>query len=1059
MADNKISCSVTAEGTVLSNPANIIIRKDDEELLLGGTIEWGGQKISNALTFLEDKVPENIGSYVDALLPDCAPKELSYSYCKNKMIVRVKDNMTYFCLAKVSAGAALLFAFSFNPKSGQDIGEEKGLKERLCTVAEFFGIREFMFYAQTGSRWLLPEIGNTEAGSRTPSDIQKCSFFTYAQIEFDEESLLGKGINELFGIKETELYLGADKEGFIGMITLPKIETSYIKSRDLSLYMQFGRALEFMLKGTFQFSMIPEMEFRIECGVSNSAFKLSAKSEITNKNNRVPLIDILSIGDTYLMIQVGKTVEFGLYSTLFINELAMFGAVMLSEKGGTIVPELISAALIDGLTISSLVGNLTGKEMGSDPNMDFIEIKGLDFQTITPFDVKKLAPENAEAVADHFNRQVRGDKFKLDPERIQLTSYERGTDLADLKNMRHYFIDEKGNIELSAQFYYASVNTEFGDYTVEQGLFFCGVLDILRVRFNVLFSWRKSEKCILAYAGVKTIDLKFLTISSSGFTLAESQDFPIASNSVMSQFFNLQEKELIFFLEASPKKVSFYFDGMVDILGIINAQARILFVNGWISIDVCTKFLTVLKVSLHLKIEYSRFSSGSFQFCLMIDTSGLAKEMTKVTNKINQAAEKLHDMIDDANREITRAQKHVNELYGQIRYLDGRICECKKAIEGAPRWKKPIVAIGKSLEIGAYEVAKVGIYAAIGAATAALEAAKAVNKLAGRLGKGVLEAVSAVIQGAMSVFYINYIKLEIDADRDAAAFHAEMEIVLLGKTYTVSKDIGRQALSEDKIGALEDAIISDAAVSKDIENIKAVTERSSWRKYRYEEYTIEENIENLGEIITHIDNSVSMLQSMQDSYMEEFHVPMEEFNEMNISLTDAFAQAENILNAGARTGSVKALDKSIEQLKEIVNTQKDGKRVSNKELNKIKESIAQYDGASRLHSQLQSAMEKIQESRESVLDYNEKIHDMNQENRDIYVNPEGNLAKVITEVEKQMYRTFPTNRSGRRLINISREKVIRECFEEAEKMLKVEPDQEVRKMRSLGGKGVYRNRL
>ena len=391
MADNKISCSVTAEGTVLSNPAKIKISKVDGELLLGGTIEWGGQKISNALTFLEDKVPENTGSYVDALLPDCAPKELTYFYHKNKMLVSVKDKMTFFCLEKVIDGAALLFAFSFDQESGQDDGEEKGLKDLLCTVAEFFGIKEFKFYAQTGNRWLLTEMENTGAGSKVPLDMRKCSFFTYTQIEFDEAGLLGKGINELFGVKETELYLGADEKSFIGMITLPEINTNYIKSRDLSLYMQFGRALEFMLKGTFQFSMIPEMEFRIECGVSNSAFMMSA---LAHADKPVQLIDILSIGDTCLMIQMGKTLEFGLYSTLYINRLAIFGAVMLSETGGTIVPELISAALINELTINSLLENLTGKEIKNSSSIDFIRIKGLDFQKMNPFDVKQLASKD-----------------------------------------------------------------------------------------------------------------------------------------------------------------------------------------------------------------------------------------------------------------------------------------------------------------------------------------------------------------------------------------------------------------------------------------------------------------------------------------------------------------------------------------------------------------------------------------------------------------------------------------------------------------------------------------
>ena len=53
------------------------------------------------------------------------------------------------------------------------------------------------------------------------------------------------------------------------------------------------------------------------------------------------------------------------------------------------------------------------------------------------------------------------------------------------------------------------------------------------------------------------------------------------------------------------------------------------------------------------------------------------------------------------------------------------------------------MAIAKGIEIGAYEVAKAGIYVAIGVATAALQVAKAAVQLAGKVGEGVMKAVNA----------------------------------------------------------------------------------------------------------------------------------------------------------------------------------------------------------------------------------------------------------------------------------------------------------------------------
>lgn len=72
---------------------------------------------------------------------------------------------------------------------------------------------------------------------------------------------------------------------------------------------------------------------------------------------------------------------------------------------------------------------------------------------------------------------------------------------------------------------------------------------------------------------------------------------------------------------------------------------------------------------------------------------------------------------------------------------------------------------------------------------------------------------------------------------------------------------------------------------------------------------------------------------------------------------------------------------------------------------------------------------------------------------------EGDMAGVLTQVEKEMYQCFPVDRSGTEFINLSREPLIQECFVEAEKELGVTPAAELQAMRSRSRKGSYRSRL
>ena len=93
-------------------------------------------------------------------------------------------------------------------------------------------------------------------------------------------------------------------------------------------------------------------------------------------------------------------------------------------------------------------------------------------------------------------------------------------------------------------------------------------------------------------------------------------------------------------------------------------------------------------------------------------------------------------------------------------------------------------------------------------ATAALQVAKAAVQLAGKVGEGVMKAVNAVIQGALSFFYINRLELYGKANMSEQEFRASIEFVALGKTYRYETKMGHSALKSDAEMCIRDSCMS-----------------------------------------------------------------------------------------------------------------------------------------------------------------------------------------------------------------------------------------------------------
>ena len=1052
MIQNNISICVTAEGTFLKCPAKLAVGSKNGSMMLCGELQWGGKKISDTLKVVNNNLPGEISDHVDSLLPGCLPGVLAVTYEKDSLMIMAEDSGVCFTLARKSGQTALCFCFQM--ADCQPGSSTSALVNALGKAAGFFGIKEFLFYAQTGDKWLLPALkpGNREFTS-VPAQIKKCCFLTYAHIVLDGNSTWETGIRTLFGLRETSLFVGAGKNTFLCMVTVPAFKTSFLESKDMYIWMEISNNPQLVLKGSFLFSFIPEVTFTVDCGVGRNAFRIEALAHVEKP---VKLFGPFSLGDSCLMIQVGAGLEFGLYSSLYIRNIQLFGAILLRANGPAVVPELLSAAVSD-LSIPLLLENLTGEHIPGIEVFNFIKILGLPFQNMKPFSAEHIRNKDIGAVVERFNSQVTNESLRLDANEVQLTPFGNGTDLADLKRMRHYYISPSGNLQLAAQFYFSTVNTKLGNYTVQRGFFICGVLEIFKKRFEVLFSFRESEG-LLAYAKIPSINLGFLKIGPSKFSKNSGDTLPLAKDSVLAQFINPAQQGMVFFLSAGKKEVSFYFDGGINILSLFEADARISFCKGLISVDLRVVWLSILQISLHLSVDYGNFTSEHFSFCLIIDTAPLTKKLNAVTEKIDAAVTRVRNKIGNAKREVDRAQAHVNELYGQISYFDRKISECKNAIKNASWWKKVFVAIAKGIEIGAYEVAKAGIYVAIGVATAALQVAKGILELSGKIGEGVLKAVNAVIKGAMSLFYINYIQLEAAANANSSYFLAKIEFVALGKNYKFEKQIGKKALTTSPSNALSGAI--NEKLEPDLAHIEDGAFKSNWRKYRHETYTVEQHCRRLAGAKEHLNASISLMESMQNTYIDEFHIPMEEFDEMNVSLIDSLDHVENVLNTGAQAGNVAELGNSMGGLKRSVAAQEKKGVFRDEELAQTKKLIADYDEARMFYDKVLSGIRDVKKQKQSMQAHCTSVKEKTvQAGESVMKGTDGDIGKVLLQVEDQMYQAFPVDRSGKDFINLSREPCIRESFSQAQEQLGIEPSETVRQMRNRSRKGSYQSRL
>ena len=1053
MNQRQMSCSIAVEGAVKGCPARLAVWYDKNEMSFYGELQMDQRGPAGLLEAVNSEMASKFKAYASGLV-HASSQRATLSCIHGITALGYGEPGLYFKAAAGRGSAAILFSFSADSNGGN--AQVSSLMDAVKKAADFFGMEEFYFFGRVGKglspRDLMAEAPGAEA---FPAQIDRCSLLTYSHLKLNGDSVFEKALRELFGLKEAQLFLGAGEDGFLCMAAIPASKNSFMESRNMCLAVELrSRALSLALQGSFRFAFVPDMEFHVNCGISRTRFMVEAFGEVREP---IPLAGPFSIGDTCLAVGFDRGPSFAMFANLYIREIHLFGAVMLTVAGSVPKLDLLSAAVSD-LSIPILVRNLLGCSFDGLDSIDFIRILGLPFQDMQAFDREMVKRADGARLAEAFNQRIHDNSLVLERDQVKASPFGDGVDLVDQRRMRHYYIDGSGGIKLTAQFYYADVNTRLGSYTVERGIFVCGVIEIFKVRFEVLFSFREGDG-VLAYGRIPEVNLGFLKLGPSQAGQESGEALPVPADSVLRQFMGKEQRGIVFFLSAGKKDVTFYLDGRIELLSILYFETRIIFCKGLISIDVRFNWLAIFDVSIHLKVNYQDFNRGGFEFRLVIDTSKLAEKLKAVQESINRAIDRLRDKIKNATREIDRAQAHVNELYGQIDSLNRKIEDCKRSIRNAKWWKKAFVAIAKGIEIGAYEVAKAGIYVAIGVATAALQVAKAAVQLAGKVGEGVMKAVNAVIQGALSFFYINRLELYGKANMSEQEFRASIEFVALGKTYRYETKMGHSALKSDAAGAVSGNM--NGQMKNYLDHIEDGAFRSNFRRYSHETYTIEEQCRRLAGAREQMKSSTRLMRSMQEAYIREFSEPMSDFDQMNQEYMNALDCVGGILSTGEQAGDVKALSGSMGGLKRKITLKEKEGVFRDEELSELKDVIRNYDQAKLLYDEVKKSMSAVESQRKQMLVYAElqKQKTGEQKQKKALSAAEGSMERVLNKTEEAMYRSFPVDRSGKNYINLSREGLIHQYMDEARQEFGARTSENVRVMRNRSRKGRYDSRL
>lgn len=1071
MGAEKLCVGLQLDAEVFSMPARLGMEYRKKGLAVYGSIQASQVRPEALIAQIDSGAAKQFGSCL-AGMAGCLPEKLTFSYEDGRGLICVNNESSRIGILWGAGGFACILALEKRKPKGAGT-----LEDYLSKAAGMLGIEQIFFFGKRGSGIPLPLLTGTVLGEthlRYPAVMESCDFLFCGAFSYGKENgLVGKFLNTAFGFKQLrlELIMGLSAKGFEGYAMLPVIEGGAMRAEELYLGIACGKQMTLMMSGTFRLSLLPDALFRVSGSVGTQGFTLEAFAKLAKP---LTIYKGFRIGDTALAISVGTSgMSFRMYTNLYIGEIKSFGAVGIAVAPGSVKPEFLSMAISD-ITLPKLIKNIFGTSASFADSLDFIELSGLPLAGASGGSIPITAQEDLKdagvlrRVANRFNELVKSPSFTVREDSIYLERVAgvTGKDyivLTDKSRMRHYSIQTGGKLSLQAQFYYSVVDARLGDYTLKRGVFVCGSITLFK-RFTVKALFAMSEDDgVIAYAAIDRINLGILEIGPSGISTGDNPLSYFPKDSLLWLVADCppaegKPKSAVFFLRAGKSECSFYIDGKLILFGFFTLQARILYSGKMLSIDVRTSIGGMIDAVFQLKASYGDFTNLNFSVMIVIDCTGLEKKLRSAQKSIEDAIGKLREKMNGAQQKLTQAQRHVNELHSQIRTLDDKISNCRRAISSAKWWKKAFVAIAKGAEIAAYEVAKAGVYAAIGVANAALAVAKAAVGLAGVVGEAVLRAVNAAISATLNLFFVKYVRLEAKASAKEQGLLAEIEFVALGKTFHLSKQFGSATFLQNPVGALDGGISNRLA--PELSNIENGSFKSNRRRYKKMQCGMKEYRKMIGQGTQQLHAGLSLLQGLSDVYLENTGVVLPEYEQFGNAYMQALNETESVFALADDTVGLPEMDQVAGALRSAMDEGPQGKLTEEK-IQELKPLLAEYEAAVKLAGEMRQDTENIRQQKESLAQHLDAVK--KEERRDKQAGPavptNEQMGEVLNGTEELLYRTFPPTKLRGSYINLGKESKITDSFAAARRQLGVEESASVKKTKSKSIPLKYEQRL
>lgn len=1038
MAEKDFSLSVGIRATLLGYDAVASYTRLHGNSCIRGKLYVNGDA-SGLIGVLDKELSEKVRLVLPKFLSQLNA-EVSFSFGYDHQLFAVDTNALRFTAISLKdpnkgiTGSGFLCAVTDDADSG-------AIAEIIKTAKDLIGIDIFYLYVSNGTRpvdigRLLNPFKKTET-IHPPAELFNGGFCFYSDYVFSDEraGVLDRFLGDLLGIRSLAFFAGRDKENVLYCaLSLPNLSNDILSVDNLIL--KFARddsGVCLKTSGEISLTALPETRFSLNGDISQQSVILSAA---VRSREFVNLIGDFYLGDASLTIGYENGgLTFGILGEIQLRKLFLFGAVQFAYNGVLNV-QLISLAA-DRLTVSSLVENIAGINYSGLETLDHILcIDYFKINLTQSFQLDWFRHGDITSIVNFFNDNIRAKQLILDKNYVAVKKepHGKGYYLTDKYRMRHYYVDGSGILSLRPQFYYSTITSPIrlaNNMVIGAGVFFCAeirVLDIISLK--VLFSFRPNEGA-LAFGMLSEIDLGIIKISSSEY--AEKSPIPLPENSALTQFLDLSEKGVSFFLQTSVNETSFYFDGMISVAGLFKCQAHLFYQKGLIAVNM-ESTLCGMATKISIAANYLSFKSADFMISVSFDTYKLEEALTAVKNRLTHAIDVCREKINNAARSLEDAKAKVRKLYGEIGVLDEKINGCRNRLSRMSWRKKIFWAPVIGCEIAGLEIAKGAICAAIAIAEAALTVARAAVRFAGMLGEGVLRLVHGVINSVTSLFFIRRLEAVISANVSDLYMQLGIEFVALGKEYCCKWSVKKAIMSDIDRGhiALSNAMLNEMESDvKDLENgvVSSAERIETFANVR--DYF--EQPAKISDAAAVLERNTQMTQFIQNAYIEEFGEEPPDFDEMNVQLLEIIAVIKANIDVSERSAELSEMSDTVEKLRNISQASNGSDR------DIAAEAVEKYDNAINLSKDMRGLLEKLDETRDvlrSVKDVRSRSAREAVQARGLNNEPyRGNMyeyAKSVREVMEDTYKYIP--QSG--YINLWNDDQIRETVLKAEEYFK-----------------------